>query len=155
MKTYSTDLRRKLVQAYEHCVGSQRALADAFGVSPSFVKKVLRRYRTTGQLTPKPPTGGQKPRLDATAQAMLQGMVQAQPNSTLEGLCTRVAAATGIRVSVPTMCRVLQRLGISRRQSRSTPVSRMHARSTGVHSRANGDRAVPRHGHHLQQGSKR
>src|SRR5215510_3222796 len=66
MKTYSVDLRRKLVQAYEHRLGSQRALADAFGVSPSFVKKVLRRYRTTGQLTPKPPTGGQKPRLDAT-----------------------------------------------------------------------------------------
>src|SRR5215831_7649354 len=117
--------------------------------------KVLRRYRTTGQLTPKPPTGGQKPRLAATAQAMLQGMVQAQPNSTLEGLCTRVAAATGIRVSVPTMCRVLQRLGISRRQSRATPVSRLCTRSTGVHSRANGDRAVLRHSHHLQQESKR
>jgi transposase len=154
MKTYSIDLRRKLVQAYEHRLGSQRALADAFGVSPSFVKKVLRRYRTTGQLTPKPLTGGQKPRLDATAQAMLQGMVQAQPNSTLEGLCTRVAAATGIRVSVPTMCRVLQRLGISRKQSRSTPVStRYAARSTGVHSRANGARATPRHGHRPQQGS--
>src|SRR5262245_56003054 len=154
MKTYSTDLRRKLVQAYEHRVGSQRALADAFGVSPSFVKKVLRRYRATGQLTPKPLTGGQKPRLDATAQAMLQGMVQAQPNSTLEGLCTRIAAATGIRVSVPTLCRVLQRLGISRKQSRSTPVStRYAARSTGVHSRANGDRATLRHGHRPQQGS--
>jgi transposase len=155
MKTYSTDLRRKLVQAYEHRLGSQRALADAFGVSPSFVKKVLRRYRTTGQLTPKPLTGGQKPRLDATAQAMLQGMVQAQPNSTLEGLCTRVAVATGIRVSVPTMCRVLQRLGISRRQIHATPVSRMRTRSTGVHSRANGDRVAPRPGYYLQQESKR
>src|SRR5215831_6955562 len=125
MKTYSTDLRRKLVQAYEHRLGSQRALAHAFGVSPSFVKKVLRRYHTTGQLTPKPPAGGQKPRLDAAAHAMLRGMVHAQPDSTLEVLCTRVAAATGIQVSVTTMCRVLQRLGIPRKHSRSTSASRI------------------------------
>jgi transposase len=116
MKAYSTDLRRKLVQACEQRLGSQRTLADAFGVSPSFVKKVLRRYRTTGQLTPKPLTGGQKPRLDAAAYAMLRDMARAQPNSTLEELCTRVAAATGIQVSVPTMCRILQRFGISRKR---------------------------------------
>ena len=72
MKAYPTDVRRQLVQAYQRRLGSQRALADAFGVSPSFVKKVLRRYRATGHLMPKPPNGGQKPRLDVTTQTMLQ-----------------------------------------------------------------------------------
>ena len=90
MKAYSTDVRRKLVQACERRLGSQRTLADALGVSPSFVKKVLRRYRTTGQRTPKPPTSGRKPRLDAAADAMLRDMVLAQPDSTWEELCTRV-----------------------------------------------------------------
>jgi transposase len=141
MKSYSTDVRYQLVQAYQRRLGSQRALADAFGVSPSFVKKVLRRYRTTGHLTPKPPTGGQKPRLDAAAQAMLRGLVRARPESTLEELCTRVATTTGIQVSVSTMCRTLQRLGISRRQSRST------SRRVASHWAP----TAPQHGHRLRQ----
>jgi len=141
MKSYSTDVRYQLVQAYQRRLGSQRALADAFGVSPSFVKKVLRRYRTTGHLTPKPPTGGQKPRLDAAAQAMLRGLVRARPESTLEELCTCVATTTGIQVSVSTMCRTLQRLGISRRQSRST------SRRVAPHWAP----TAPQHGHRLRQ----
>jgi transposase len=116
MKAYPTDVRRQLVHAYQRRLGSQRALADAFGVSPSFVKKVLRRYRTTGYLTPKPPNGGPKPRFDVAAQAMLQSLVHMQPESTLEELCARLAATTGIQVSVATMCRQLQRLGLSRHQ---------------------------------------
>ena len=143
MKSYSTDVRCQLVQAYQRRLGSQRTLADAFGVSPSFVKKVLRRYRTTGKLTPKPPTGGQKPRLDAAAQATLRGLVRARPESTLEELCTRVATTTGIQVSVSTMCRTLQRLGISRRQSRST------SRRVAPHWAP----IAPQHGHRLRQGS--
>jgi len=44
MKTYSTDLRRKLVQAYEHRLGSQRALANAFGVSLGCLKTPFRGF---------------------------------------------------------------------------------------------------------------
>src|SRR2546427_6784896 len=38
MKSYSTDLRCKLVQAYERRLGSQHALAAAFGVSLSLIE---------------------------------------------------------------------------------------------------------------------
>jgi transposase len=41
MTAYSIDLRRKIVSAYERRLGSQRAIADVFGVSLSFVEKVL------------------------------------------------------------------------------------------------------------------
>ena len=47
MKSYSTDLRHKIVQAYTRRLGSQRALAELFGVSVSFVAKLLRRPRRT------------------------------------------------------------------------------------------------------------
>jgi transposase len=123
MKTYSTDLRCKLAQTYERHLGSQRTLADAFGVSHSFVKKGLRRYRMPGQVVPKPHTRGPKPRLNAAAHAMLRDLARAQPDSTLEELCARLAAATGIQVSVPTMCRMRQRLGFPQKQSRSTAVN--------------------------------
>jgi transposase len=47
----------------------------------------------------------------------------AHPDATLEELCTGIATETGVRVSVPTMCRMLQRLGFPRKKSRSTPAS--------------------------------
>jgi transposase len=119
MAAYSIDLRQKIVQACERRLGSQRALADLFGVSLSFVEKLLHRHRTTGSIAPKPHGGGQTPSLDAAADALVRQLVQDHPDMTLEELCARVAAGRGVRVSVATMCRVLQRLGLPRKQSRS------------------------------------
>jgi transposase len=109
MARYSIDLRQKILHAFERRMGSQRALADLFGVSLSFVEKLLRRHRTTGAVAPKPHAGGQRPRFDAAAQAQVRQLVRDQPDATLEELCTRAAEMTGIRVSVPTMCRLVQR----------------------------------------------
>ena len=56
MKAYSLDLRQKLVDAYykEPEPGekkiSQRKLAERFGVAPSFVQKILKQYRETGDI---------------------------------------------------------------------------------------------------------
>jgi transposase len=120
MATYSIDLRQKILHAWERRLGSQRAIADIFGVSLSFVEKLLRRHRTTGDIAPKPHGGGQRPRLDAAAQARVRQLVHDQSDATLEELCTRAAETTGLRVSVPTMCRVVRCLGLPRKKSRST-----------------------------------
>ena len=45
---YSDDLRWKLVEAWEAGLETQSELADIFGVSLSWVEKVLRRWRDTG-----------------------------------------------------------------------------------------------------------
>jgi transposase len=123
MAAYSIDLRQKILRAWERRLGSQRTIADIFGVSLAFVEKVLRQHRTTGNIAPKPHAGGQRPRLDAAAQAVVQRLMEANADATLAELCTGVATETGVRVSVPTMCRVLQRLGLPRKKSRSTPAS--------------------------------
>ena len=122
MATYSIDLRQKILQACARRLGSQRTLANLFGVSLSFVEKLLRRHRTTGSIAPKPHAGGQKPSLDAAA-TLVRQLVHDNTDITLEELCARVAAARGVRVSVATMCRGLQRLGLPRKKSRSTPAS--------------------------------
>jgi transposase len=123
MTSYSIDLRQKILHAYERRLGSQPALADIFGVSLSFVEKLLRRHRTTGELAPKLHAGGQRSRLETAAQVQVRRLVHAQPDATLEELCTRAAEMTGIRVSVPTMCRVVRRLGLPRKKSLSTQPS--------------------------------
>jgi transposase len=130
MKTYSTDLRQKLIHAYQRRLGSQRALADLFGVSVSFVEKLLRRHRRTGAVAPKPHAGGHKRRLDAAAEMVMREAVRATPDITLEALCARVADTLGLRVSVPTMCRALQRLGLPRKKSRFTRVNATHHASS-------------------------
>jgi hypothetical protein len=70
MKPYAIDLREKLLQAYDQGLGSQRALAVLFGVSRSFVEKLLQRRRTTGEIAPRPHGGGRRPSCDATTFAL-------------------------------------------------------------------------------------
>jgi transposase len=82
MTAYSIDLRHKILQACERRLGSQRALADLFGVSLSFVEKLLRRHRTTGDIAPKPHAGGQRPSLDAAAHTLVQQLVHANADMT-------------------------------------------------------------------------
>ena len=123
MAAYSIDLRQKILPAYARRLGSQRALARLFGVSLAFVEKVLRQHRTTGAIAPKPHAGGPRPRLDETTHGRLRQWVHDEPDVTLHELCARLAAETGVRVSGPTRCRVLQRLGLPRKKSRSTPRS--------------------------------
>jgi transposase len=130
MAAYSIDLRQKILHAYERRLGSQRAIADLFGVSVSFVEKLWRRYRTVGAITPKPHAGGQRPRLDPKGQTVVRGALHANPEATLGELCASVATATGVRVRVATMCRVRQRLGWPRKNSRATrPGARRHVSS--------------------------
>jgi transposase len=76
MAAYSIDLRQKILHAYVRRLGSQRAFADLFGVSLSFVEKRLRRHRPTGDIAPTPHGGGQRPRLDAAADPLVRRLVQ-------------------------------------------------------------------------------
>jgi len=70
-------------------------------------------------------------------QVLIRQLVRDHPDLTLQELCTRIATERGVRVSVPTMCRVLQRLGLPRKNSRSTrrsvirSASSRHARTIG------------------------
>jgi transposase len=107
MAADSVDLRQEILRACERYLGSQRRIANGFGVSLAFVEKVVRPHRTTGDIAPKPHAGGPQPRLDTAAPAVVRRFVDDHPEATLEELGTLVAAARGVRVSVPTMCRVL------------------------------------------------
>ena len=141
MAAYSIDLRHKLLHACERRLGLQRALANLFGVSLSFVEKLLRRHRTTGDIAPKPHAGGPRPALDAAADTLVRQLVRDNTDLTLEELCARGADERGVRVSVATMCRVLQRLGLPRKKSRSTPASATpRASSRRARSTARGSR---------------
>ena len=116
MKTYSLDLRQKLVDAYDQGQGSQRQLAKTFGVSRPFVERLFRQRRLTGSLEPRQRGGYRRPLLDPAALELVGQLIQEQSDLTLQELCDAVARQRGIRVSVPTMHTWLHRLGLRRKK---------------------------------------
>ena len=52
MKAYSIDLRQKIIDVHENENISIRKLAERFCVAKSFIQKLLKQYRETGDITP-------------------------------------------------------------------------------------------------------
>ncbi len=137
MKPYSIALREQILQAYDHGFGSQRALAVLFGVSRTFVEKLLQRRRTTGEIAPRPHAGGRQLCCDAAILALVRQWVRESPDATLEELARQLQEPCGLRGSVSTISRLLTRMGLPRKKSHSMPASgtpsasRQHAPATG------------------------
>ena len=126
---YSDDLRRKLVEAWEAGHHTQAELAEFFHVSLSWVEKVLRRWRETGQTAARPFRHGPLPTLKP---ARLERLVQQHPDATLAELGRR------LKVSPSTLWRTLQQLDLPRKKRCSTPASARRLgskRSVGVGAR--------------------
>lgn len=121
---YSEDLRRKIVQACERGTQSQRAVAEFFNVSLSFVEALLSHYRRSGgELVRQRHKSGRHVLLDGACREQLRQWLLEQPDSTLKELIGRLQASTGIAVSEPTMCRVLHQMGMRRKKRQSMPQS--------------------------------
>ncbi|WP_138503704.1 helix-turn-helix domain-containing protein [Nostoc sp. PA-18-2419] len=114
---YSTDLRQRVIDAYEAQQGSQRQLAKRFKVSLSFIKRLIRRYRDTGQVTPLPHGGGAIAKIRTSNLPVVEQLVDRQPDAILEELCSSFAAKSGIEVSVATMHRAVQRLNLTTKKN--------------------------------------
>jgi putative transposase len=119
MNAYSNDLRRKIVAIYESTEYSQSAVAALFGVSPATVRNLVRRKRQTGSTDALPHAGGKAASLDGPARTFVQAMVKQANDVTLEELVHGVAHKYKKAVSLSTMCRVLQALGLPRKKRRS------------------------------------
>jgi|SRR5829696_4999178 transposase len=130
MKADSLDLREKLLRACDQPIGSQRAIAALFGVSPSFVEKRRRRRRATGAIAARPPAGGRRPLGDDSALARLRRLVQTAPDATVAEFCEQLYAQGGVRVRVPTRARRARQLTLPRNKSRATPASVTRPAST-------------------------
>jgi transposase len=121
MKAYSLDLRQKILRACDQRLDSQGNIAMLFGVSQSFVEKLLRRRRATGDISPRPHAGGRRALCDATALAHVRRLVHDHSEATLAEVTAQLETQHGVRVSVPTMGRIGLHLKLPRKNSRSTP----------------------------------
>jgi putative transposase len=123
MKSYSNDLRQRIVAAYETGEYSQDEIAELFGVCQKTVSNFVRRKGETGSPDRLPRGGGRQSHLDAQAHNFIRELIKASNHLTLAQLCQQVDEQLKKRVSQPTMGRALAALGLRRKKRPSTPLS--------------------------------
>jgi transposase len=129
MKAYSIDLRQKIVDAYNNQEGSYRQLAQRFRVSFSFVKRLLKRYKDTGKIEPKPHAGGQNSKVEPEQLEIVRQLVEEDNDAILDELCSSFYQKTQLRVSRATMGRIVEKLNLTRKKKRFTPANETHQES--------------------------
>jgi transposase len=112
MPLYSRDLRQRVIDTVERGDGSLRQIARRFLVSVSFVTRLLRHYRSTGSLDPKPHGGGRPPALGPAQLKQLRALIRKKPDATLEELRQQL----GVACSTMAIVRALKKLKITRKK---------------------------------------
>ncbi|MBR8840459.1 MAG: transposase [Stigonema ocellatum SAG 48.90 = DSM 106950] len=121
---YAKDLRARVIAAWEAKEGSQRQIAQRFKVSLSFVRNLLRHYRTNGQIEAKRRGGNIKPIIQDEQLAIVKSLIEEKNDLLLSELCDRLVERTGVKVSVPTMYRAVEKLDLRCKKKLSTLASR-------------------------------
>jgi transposase len=105
METYSYDLRERVVRACDEGRGTRQAIAEWFGVSTAWIRRLLQRRRDTGSFAAKP-RGGSVSRIGGP---QLTAAVAATPDATLAELRNQL----GLTVHRSTLSRALARLDLT------------------------------------------
>jgi transposase len=117
MRAYSIDFREKIVNVYEQGNTSVRKVASRFGVTKSFVQKLLSMKKAQGHIEPRQQGGGMKGKLDGY-EAKLLSMVEEAPDATLLEYCEYWGETHNHWVSTSTMCRALKKQQLTRKKRR-------------------------------------
>jgi transposase len=119
MGPYSIDLRKRVAAAIDQGQ-SQRQVARRFGVSPSFVTRLIQRRREAGTLAPKAHGGGRQPALDFRQWVRLARLISEQPDATLKELKER----GGFTCTLTTLWRTLRRFKLTFKKKSLHPSER-------------------------------
>jgi transposase len=120
LKSYSYDLRERVVRACDEGTHSRQSLAQLFGVSTAWIRRLLQRRRETGSFAAKPRGGGPATKMTDERCGRLLVLVSEQPDATLAELHERL----GVPVHLSTIARALLRLGWTVKKKSCGPPSR-------------------------------
>jgi transposase len=140
-KPLGDDLRRKLLLAYDRGEGTLEELASRFLVSVGWAKKISAARNRTGQAERLPHKPGRKPHAGVEAHQQVRAWFVQQPDLTLAEVQQKLFSETGISLSLPQIWKLLKKLGLRLKKSRSTPPSEIpkpivnSARSLSLKSR--------------------
>ena len=115
---YSMDYRLAAARVYDEC-GSSTEVADLFGCSPAWVRRLIQRRRAAGGVVePARSTArtDDQRTYDDADEREIRKLIAAEPDATLD----EVVAHVGKAAHPTTACRTLARLGLPRKKSRRT-----------------------------------
>ena len=117
-RAYSDDLRVRILESHERNEGSWRGLAERFGVSFGYAKKIRKQQLRYGQKERQPQSRyGPVSRVTEQVEKDLRTQVGEQPDATLQELRHRLWQRTQIRLSRTRLWEVLLRLGLRRKKN--------------------------------------
>lgn len=138
-RAYSNDLRRKLLEAHQQGKGTLEQLAEKFGVSLGFAKKISAALRRTGRMELTEWRHGRPNQVTPVVQEWLRGVLRQQPDLTLGELQQELREQRQVRLSIPRVWVVLRQMKLRLKKNRSTPRSRTR-RKTAHAARRGGRR---------------
>ena len=122
-KPLGDDLRRKLLFAYDQGEGTLEELADRFLVSVGWAKKISAARNRTGQAERLPHKPGRKPHAGIKAQQQVRTWFAEQSDLTLAEVQQKLLGEADVSLSLPQIWKLLRKLGLRLKKSRSTPLS--------------------------------
>jgi len=117
---YSMDFRHAVARAYDDC-DSSIEVAEQFGCSASWVRRLIQHRRERGTLQPRTSARADEQRTyDDADEATIRALIKARPDATL----LEVAEALGKPAHASTVSRTLTRLRLPRKKSPPTRPNR-------------------------------
>jgi transposase len=117
---YSMDFRRSVARAYDKS-GSSLDVAEQFGCSESWVRRLIQHRRQRGTLEPLTTARhDEQRRYDDADEQSIRELIKRKPDATL----AEVAEAIGKPAHPATVSRTLTRLNLPRKKSPRTPPSK-------------------------------
>lgn len=112
MEAYSLDLRKRVLAACDAGHGTKQ-VAETYGVSPSWVRRLKQRRRELNTIAPLPPRYGRQPKFTPEDLQRLSDLVAEQPDATLAELKERL----GLDVTLKSICVRLQQMKLRVKKS--------------------------------------
>jgi transposase len=122
-KAYDDDLRRKFLSAYDRGEGTIGELSQRFGVSEAWGWKISAARKHSGRVERVRHQPGRKRRVGAAVESQVLKWVREQPSVTLAGLQAKLQGEAEISLCLSAIWRLVRRLGLRLKKSRSTPPS--------------------------------
>src|ERR1051326_4408244 len=122
---HSNDLRRSFLQAVAKGKGTLAQLADDFGVSLGWAKKISATYTRTGETDRKPWRRGPVSKVTPTIEEWLKGQIRKQPDLTLQQLQEQLQQAKGLKLSSARLWLALKNMGLRLKKSHSMPKNKI------------------------------
>jgi transposase len=143
-KPYDDDLRRKFLAALDRGEGTISELSGRFGVSVAWGWKISAARNRSGQAERVRHQPGRKRLVGAAIEPQVLQWVRERPDLTLAELQAKLQAETQISLCLSAVWRLVRRLGLRLKKSRSMPSSVTQKPTSSVASSSLKKSARPR-----------